>query len=320
MMAWMSIMGNSAIDMVMNNTGVLDFGQQAMANPGSSIYLFLQSFPWTGVTTMVVTVLAIVFFITSADSGSLVLSNMTSLLREPASDAPSWMRILWAAIIGVLTVALLMAGGLTVLQGTVVIMGLPFACVLFLMMLGLLKALKVEGLKEDSHRASLSGMLSARMSHSEGGVGNWHQRLTRAVSFPSHQQVTRFLMEVGKPAMQEIRAVLAGKGFPVDVVVGVGEDEHLALTVDLGGEQNFIYQIWPLKCVMPAFTIRATRADSHYYRVEVHIGDGGQGYDLAGYNKEQVIADILDQYERHMFVLHAQREGAGGEGSEPTPS
>jgi choline/glycine/proline betaine transport protein len=85
----------------------------------------------------------------------------------------------------------------------------------------------------------------------------------------------------------------------------------------LGGEQNFIYQIWPLKCVMPAFSIRATRANSHYYRVEVHIGDGGQGYDLAGYSKEQVIADILDQYERHMFFLHTQREGPGGDGALP---
>lgn len=325
MMAWMSIMGNSAIDMVMNNTGVLDFGQQAMANPGSSIYLFLENFPWVGVTTTVVTVLAIVFFITSADSGALVLSNMTSTLREPASDAPPWMRILWAAIIGVLTVALLMAGGLTVLQGTVVIMGLPFAFVLFLMMLGLMKALKVEGMKEDSHRGSLSGMLSGRMSPTEGAAGNWHQRLARAVSFPSHQQVTRFLQEIGKPAMEEILAVMTGKGFRVDIVEGAGDEEHLALSVDLGGEQNFIYQIWPLKCVMPAFSIRTTRANSHYYRVEVHIGDGGQGYDLAGYSKEQVIADILDQYERHMFFLHTRREGAGGdsaggESSEPAPA
>jgi choline/glycine/proline betaine transport protein len=312
MMAWMSIMGNSAIDMVMNNTGVADFGQQSMANPGSSIYLFLETLPWVGLTTMVTTILGVVFFVTSADSGALVLSNMTSVLRDPASDAPPWMRILWAAIIGVLTVALLMAGGLSVLQGTVVIMGLPFAFVLILMMLGLMKALKVEGLKEDSYRGSLSGMLSGRMAPSEAVAGSWRQRLARAVSFPSHQQVTHFLQEVGKPALQEIRAVLNGKGFNVDIKEGIGEDEHLALSVDLGGEQNFIYEIWPQKCVMPAFSIRATRANAHYYRVEVHLGDGGQGYDLAGYTKDQVIADILDQYERHMFFLHTQREGAGG--------
>ena len=321
MMVWMSIMGNSAIDMVMNNTGVADFGQQSMANPGSSIYLFLESLPWVGLTTMVTTILGVVFFVTSADSGALVLSNMTSVLRDPASDAPAWMRILWAAIIGVLTVALLMAGGLSVLQGTVVIMGLPFAFVLILMMLGLMKALKVEGMKEDSYRGSLSGMLSGRMSPSDPAAGSWHQRLARAVSFPSHDQVTRFLLEIGKPALQEIRAVLTGKGFTAEIKEGVGEDEHLALHVDLGGEQNFVYEIWPLKCVMPAFSIRTTRANAHYYRVEVHLSDGGQGYDLAGYSKDQVIADILDQYERHMFFLHTQREGTGGDVSDaPTPA
>lgn len=79
MMAWMSIMGNSAIEMVMG--GALEFGEQAMNNPGSSIYLFLQSLPWSGITTIVVTILAIVFFVTSGDSGSLVLSNFTSILR-----------------------------------------------------------------------------------------------------------------------------------------------------------------------------------------------------------------------------------------------
>ncbi len=321
MMVWMSIMGNSAIDMVMNNTGVADFGQQSMANPGSSIYLFLESLPWVGLTTMVTTILGVVFFVTSADSGALVLSNMTSVLRDPASDAPAWIRILWAAIIGVLTVALLMAGGLSVLQGTVVIMGLPFAFVLILMMLGLMKALKVEGMKEDSYRGSLSGMLSGRMAPSESAAGSWHQRLARAVSFPSHDQVTRFLLEVGKPALQEIRAVLTGKGFTVEIKEGVGEDEHLALHVDLGGEQNFVYEIWPLKCVMPAFSIRTTRANAHYYRVEVHLSDGGQGYDLAGYSKDQVIADILDQYERHMFFLHTQREGTAGDVSgAPAPA
>jgi len=139
MMAWMSIMGNSAIEMVMG--GVLEFG------PGSSIYLFLQSLPWAGLTTIVVTILAIVFFVTSGDSGSLVLSNFTSILKDVNSDAPVWMRILWAAIIGVLTLALLIAGGLTALQGTVVIMGLPFSIVLLFMMYGLFKALHVEGVR-----------------------------------------------------------------------------------------------------------------------------------------------------------------------------
>ncbi|SFI45569.1 choline/glycine/proline betaine transport protein [Pseudomonas guineae] len=317
MMVWMSIMGNSAIDLVMNDSGVAEFGTQAMNNPGSSIYLFLQSLPWVGLTTVVVTILAIVFFVTSGDSGSLVLSNLTSVLRDPNSDAPAWMRILWAAIIGVLTLALLMAGGLGALQSTVVIMGLPFAFTLFLMMLGLYKALKVEGLKEDSYRGSMAGYLSGRTLQDKAGTQNWRQRLSRAMSFPSHKQVRAFLREVGKPAMDSIRDVLSEKDLKVDVIEVLGEDEHLELNVDLGGEQDFTYQIWPRRCAMPAFAMRAASSGPHYYRQEVHIGEGGQGYDLAGYTKEQVIGDILDQYERHLYFLHTQREMPGREAKMP---
>lgn len=141
MMLWMAIMGNSAMDMVLADTGVEGFGEQVMAEPGSAIYLFLQGLPWSGVTTLVVTVLAIVFFVTSGDSGSLVLANLTSNLRDPNRDAPASMRILWAGVIGVLTLALLLANGLDALRSAVVIMGLPFAFVLLLMMAALGRAL-----------------------------------------------------------------------------------------------------------------------------------------------------------------------------------
>ncbi|MBF8221886.1 choline BCCT transporter BetT [Halomonas sp. 328] len=318
MMAWMSIMGNSAIDLVMmGSASVADFGEQAMNNPGSAIYLFLQSFPWVILTTTVVTVLAIVFFVTSGDSGSLVLSNLTSILSDPNHDAPSWMRILWAAIIGLLTLALLMAGGLGALQGAVVVMGLPFAFVLFLMMLGLFKALKVEGLKEDSLRASMAGHLSGRLLDEAGGKRHWRQRLSRALSFPNHARASRFLAEVGRPAMEAIREELTEKGFPVEIVEDSGDEEHLALNVALGGEQDFTYQIWPHRSPMPAFSIRDSHAGTHYYRLQVHIGEGGQGYNVYGYSREQLIADILDQYERHLFFLHSQRELPGGDTAMP---
>lgn len=73
-------MGNSAIDMVMK--GAQEFGELAVETPASSIYIFMQSLPWAGVTTIVVSILALVFFVTSGDSGALVLSNLTSILTD----------------------------------------------------------------------------------------------------------------------------------------------------------------------------------------------------------------------------------------------
>lgn len=318
MMIWMSIMGNSAIDLVMNNSGVENFGQQAMENPGSSIYLFLESFPWVMVTSAVVTILAIVFFVTSGDSGSLVLSNLTAIIKDPNQDAPGWMRILWASIIGMLTVALLMAGGLDALQGAVVIMGLPFAFVLFLMMMGLYKALKLEGLKEDSHRGSMMGHLSGRTDSGKNATLNWQQRVRRSVSFPTLSQARKFLEEVARPAMEEFKKVLEEQDYKVNIEQVEEEDEHISLGVSLGGEQDFTFAIWPTKRKMPSFSIRATRSDEHYYRLEVHLSEGGQGYDLYGYTREQVIANILDQYERHLYFLHTQREMPGGDTTMPS--
>ena len=298
-------MGNSAIEMVMN--GAVEFGAQAVSNPGSSIYIFLQSLPWAGVTTAVATVLAIVFFVTSGDSGSLVLSNFTSILKDVNSDAPVWMRILWAAIIGVLTLALLFAGGLTALQGTVVIMGLPFSIVLLFMMVGLFKALHVEGVMADSYQKSMSGHLSGRATLEHAHM-NWSQRLSRAMSFPSLSQIRRYLTEVCRPAMEEIQKALGEKGVPVDIVEGEAGNEHLILNVNLGSEMDFTYQIWPMRSAMPSFAVRTQSSGAHYYRLEVHLRQGSLGYDLMGYSKRQLIEDILDHYEHHMQFLHLQRE------------
>ncbi|GAB2802612.1 choline BCCT transporter BetT [Halomonas shantousis] len=309
MMAWMSIMGNSAIDMVMS--GAAEFGEVAMNTPESSIYLFMENLPWTGLTTLVVTLLAIVFFVTSGDSGALVLSNFTSILSDVNHDAPIWMRILWATVIGVLTLALLMAGGLVALQSAVVITGLPFSIVLFFMMAGLFKALKVEAIKEESHRASLAGSLSSRSTSVERGAKSWSQRLARAMSFPSHRQARRFLDEVGKPAMQEVCRGLEQQNVQASIAEGEGDDEHLALNVPLEDEQNFTYQIWPRRFATPSFAIRAQQSNAHYYRLEVYLLEGSQGYDLMGYTREQVIEDILDQYERHLNFLHMNREAPG---------
>ncbi|MCK2046172.1 choline transporter [Chromohalobacter moromii] len=307
MFLWMSLLGNSAIDMAMN--GASEFGEQVMNNPPAGIYLFLESYPMPILTTAAVSILAIVFFITSGDSGALVLSNFTSKLKNVNSDAPIWMRILWSAVIGILTLSLILAGGLSTLQSAVVITGLPFSIVLFFMMAGLLKALKLEAFKEDSRRLSLAGQLSGRT----GGGGerdsrNWQQRLRRAMSFPGKKQARRFMDETCKPAMEAVRDSLQEQGVSAEIHQGVQNgDDYMSLNVDFEDEQNFTYQIWSQGFSTPGFAMHAPHADSRYYRLEVYLLEGSQGYDLMGYTRDQVIGDILDQYELHMQFLHLNR-------------
>ncbi|MFD1215276.1 MULTISPECIES: choline BCCT transporter BetT [Microbulbifer] len=320
MAAWMAIMGNAAIDMVLG--GAVEFGEKATGNPGSAIYLFLEEMPWTTLSTIAVTILSIVFFVTSGDSGSLVLSNLTCRLENPNHDAPPWMRILWAAIIGIVTLALLMTDGLAALQSAVVIMGLPFAFVLILMMLGLSKALRMEGLKTASMQDSLSGHLSGRTTSREGH-SNWSQRLSRAISFPTLKQVEQFIERTAHPALEAVKEELSEKSYPVTLSEGKGDDLHLKLYVELGEEVDFTYEIWPRQCSMPAFTLRAEKPRSSYYRLEPHLREGGLTYDLMGYTREQLIGDVVDHFEAHLQYLHMRRELSSrtpGEEGEPGPA
>ena len=60
----------------------------------------------------------------------------------------------------------------------------------------------------------------------------------------------------------------------------------------------------------PAFNLGelAEDEDSKYFRAEVHLREGGQDYDVMGWSHDQILADILDQYEKHLHFLHVVRE------------
>jgi len=102
---------------------------------------------------------------------------------------------------------------------------------------------------------------------------------------------------------------LQDKEFKVDLSeLTESDDDCLALTVDLHDAQNFHYQLRPRKQLMPSFVLSTAKSSAQYYRVEALLVEGGQGYNLMGYSKAQLIEDILDQFERHIYFLHSQRK------------
>ncbi len=115
---------------------------------------------------------------TSADSGALVLGNFTTKFSNVDNDAPRWLRVFWAIAIGLLTIAMLMANGITALQSATVIMGLPFSFVMLLVMAGLYKSLRLE----DYRKASRS--LNAAPVVGNVDILNWKQRLSRVMHHP----------------------------------------------------------------------------------------------------------------------------------------
>ncbi len=306
---WLSIFGNSALYQIIH--GNLDFANEVIAHPERGVYSLLAQYPGFTLSASVATITGLLFYVTSADSGSLVLGNFTSKLADINNDAPNWLRIFWSVTIGVLTLGMLMTDGVSALQNATVIMGLPFSFVIFFIMAGLYKSLRLEDFRRASTLQSLAPMPAA------GGdaVLNWKQRLSRVMNYPGTTHTQRMMDLVCRPAMLDVAQELKLRGAKVEFNEHEPvEDEklnHLELIVSLGEEQNFVYQIWPVRYAVPGFTYRARSGKSHYYRLETFLLEGTQGNDLMDFTKHQVINDILDQYERHLNFLHLNREAPG---------
>jgi BCCT family betaine/carnitine transporter len=140
---WMAVFGGTAInDMIAN----LD-ASAVKANvidayvPELSLFAMLESLPLASITSTVGIVLVIVFFVTSSDSGSLVIDTITAGGKV---DAPVPQRVFWCTFEGLVAIALLIGGGLGSLQAMVISTGLPFTIVLLLMCWCILKGLMQE--------------------------------------------------------------------------------------------------------------------------------------------------------------------------------
>ncbi|MDN3523344.1 BCCT family transporter [Halomonas ramblicola] len=134
---WMTSFGGTAIDQAVNQ------GFEGVREAALELQLFqmLGQLPLTAITSFVAIVLVMVFFITSSDSGSLVIDSITAGGKV---DAPKPQRIFWAIIEGAVAIALLLGGGLTALQTAVITTGLPFTLVLLAACYAIVKGLMSE--------------------------------------------------------------------------------------------------------------------------------------------------------------------------------
>ncbi|GAA4371301.1 choline BCCT transporter BetT [Paeniglutamicibacter cryotolerans] len=309
---WISIFGNSALSLVMG--GNAEFGDIAMNTPERGFYSLLEQYPAVPLVAGIATFTGLLFYVTSADSGALVMANFTSHLKDSESDGPKWVRVFWAVATGLLTLAMLLIDGVATLQQATVIMGLPFSIVLVFIMLGLYKALRIERSLAGSYKKTLHTVLSSRTG--AGGIEHhrsWHQRLARVMSYPGAEQAQRFVKDVVEPALEEVKAEFTDAGASGEMTikpVGALGIDSVDLIIRHGGERTFKYQVYPVQLLVPSYA-KVTSAGEKYYRMEVFSQEGSHGYDLMGRTREQIISDVLDQYEVHMSFLRGQSESAG---------
>ncbi len=302
---WISIFGNAALDEIRRGNASFTTIASEATDPSNGLWALLQEYPGFTVVASVAIVVGLLFYVTSADSGALVMANLSSRLPTANHDGRPAVRIFWAVATGALTLAILAAGGIFALQYATVIIGLPFAFVMVGVMWGLHKALSVEAYMADSRQGVMPGMLSGRSGPGERGHTPWQTRLRRVMTFPSRTKAEEFLGQVVEPALGEVHDELAAQGVTAQVRRTPDETGHpgVELLADVGDERTFVYRVQHRETPMPAYGGWAPRGDDLYSRLEVHLRDGGQGYDVMGYTSAQLIDDVLDQYERHLEFL-----------------
>ncbi|MDN5755361.1 MAG: choline BCCT transporter BetT [Arthrobacter sp.] len=293
---WVSIFGNAALSRVRG--GDTEFADTAASGSGLGFFNLLQQYPLSGVVIAVAVLVGLLFYVTSADSGALVMGNLSSRLRSVQEDCAPWLRITWAGTTGLLTMGMLLVGGITALQYATIIMGLPFSIVLILVMISLWKALRVEGRRADTTTGTRAHILAARFE----GRETWKTRLSRVTNFVSPDDARRDLRDLVLPALQEVSKELNERGVPARVSVEEGERPAVQLTTNASSDP-FVYRVQFELVPVPAYGGRMVGSRDQYARLEVHLSAGGQDYDVMGFSNTQLIHDCLDHYEEHVEFL-----------------
>lgn len=136
---WMSGFGGSAL--FLETGGIAEIASAVETDQTTSLFVLLDQFPLSTITSFLAVILVLSFFVTSSDSGSLVIDGLTS---GGKIDAPVGQRIFWATTEGLVAAVLLLGGGLGALQAGAISTGLPFVLILLVMCYSLQQGLSQE--------------------------------------------------------------------------------------------------------------------------------------------------------------------------------
>ncbi len=140
---WMGVFGGIALEQLYADPDASLVKDYVIDNyrPELSVFGMLNELPLANLTSILAIVLALIFFVTSSDSGSLVIDTITA---GGKIDAPRTQRMFWAMVEGLVAIVLLIGGGLSALQAGVTATAIPFSIVMLVMCYTIIKALNGE--------------------------------------------------------------------------------------------------------------------------------------------------------------------------------
>ncbi|MFD1259810.1 BCCT family transporter [Entomomonas asaccharolytica] len=304
---WMTVFGDTALHLIVYQ-GVDSLAEVVRNDYSMALFAFLEHFPLSSVTSLIAVIMVIVFFVTSADSAAIIVDMFCS---DGKTDTPVWQSLFWAGMMAAVTIALMYADGISALQAAIIIGALPFSIALLAAIWGLIRGLHLDATRRDIRRQSLN--ISRPAPRSTGG---WQRRLRNLTMFTRRSHVVRFIEEVVKPACEEVAEELNKQGSTAIVVVNEAKNT-IRLELAYNDKVYFAYEVRPRHYPLPEIITRIADDDEgdslenrNYFRADVHLLEGGQDYDIMGWSKEDVIGDIIDQYETHLHFLHIVRANA----------
>ncbi|MFF3842965.1 BCCT family transporter [Streptomyces sp. NPDC001930] len=176
---WFCVMGGTAIRL--ESTGAADLATAMKDGAEASLFAMLEALPIGTVTSVVAMLLVMTYFITSADSASLVMGSLTS---RGSLNPPTWLVVTWGVLMAAVAAVLLVVGGLKSLQTATILVALPFVVVMLVLCWALVKELREDPGAGPARHHALHGLRDAVRTlvgeaMTEQG-GDPHHRLRRA--------------------------------------------------------------------------------------------------------------------------------------------
>jgi len=290
---WFAVFGDTALNLIMVE-GLDTLIGDVQADKSVALFKLFEALPFTQVASYLTVLLIMTFFVTSSDSGSLVIDSIASGGRP----TPPWQRTFWVVIQGVVASVLLLAGGLTALQTVAIVSALPFAIILLISMGGMWRALIIE-----EHRTDSLAQDNRAPPHLLA-PSSWRDRIDYLTKQPTKEEVLVYIKNTVEPAMQEVASKFMDSGWEASAEFDE-VNSRANLELKRGDEVDFWYEVRLGQHEIPGYYDDTDNkvTQSHRYRAEVYLRRGGQTYDLYGYQPDAVINDIIDQFEKYLHFL-----------------
>ncbi|MEN2977028.1 BCCT family transporter [Tistrella bauzanensis] len=289
---WMTVFGNTAMYI---DTMVADGALAAAVADDLSVALFrfLEYLPLSSITSVLAVLLVTVFFVTSSDSGSMVVDTIAA---GGATDTPALQRVFWCAMEGVVAAVLLLAGGLSALQTATIASALPFAVVMLLLCWGLFRGMTAD-------LAGISAPAAVAMPAVEVG---WKRRLAHILHTPDEADIRRFIDTTATEALAAVAAELERSGRAATIERDA-ETGIVSLVAPAEGVRNFLYGVGLASHKLPAMTVMDATRPELRHEARTIFSDGSRGYDVYGLTRDQLIADVLVQFDRYQTLVQTPR-------------